>query len=75
MPLEKVTKTLIKDIYRLKLYLNNTIVLKNNVIDVFDNRIIAADAIAKCPSYLLGSKATLIIWYRTTRFKSIYTKS
>jgi len=61
MPLEKVTKTLIKDVYRLKLYLNNTIVLKNNVIDVFNNYIRAIDTVAKCPSYLLGSKATLII--------------
>jgi hypothetical protein len=66
---------LIKDIYRLKLYLNNTIVLKNNVIDVFNNRIIAIDAIIKYLSYLLSSKATPIIRYRTTRFKSIYTKS
>jgi hypothetical protein len=61
MPLEKATKTLIKDGYRLKLYLNNTIVLKNNVTDVLNNRIIAADAIIKCPFYLLGSKATLSI--------------
>jgi hypothetical protein len=74
-PPEKATKTLIKDVYRLKLYLNNTIVLKNNVIDVLNNYIIAVDAIAKCPSYLLGSKATPIIRHRTTRFKSIYTKS
>jgi hypothetical protein len=74
-PPEKATKTLIKDVYRLKLYLNDTIVLKNNVIDVLNNCIIAVDAITKCPSYLLGSKATLIIRYRTTRFKSIYTKS
>jgi len=74
-PPEKATKTLIKDVYRLKLYLNNTMVLKNNVIDVLNNCIIAADAIIKYPSYLLGSKATPIIWYRTTRFKSIYTKS
>jgi len=66
---------LIEDVYRLKLYLNDTTVLKNNVIDVFNNRIIAVDAIAKCPFYLLGSKATLIIRHRTTRFKSIYTKS
>jgi hypothetical protein len=58
---EKATKMLIEDVYRLKLYLNNTMVLKNNVTDVFDNRIIATDAIAKCPSYLLGSKATPII--------------
>ena len=60
MLLEKVTKILIKDVYRLKLYLNNTIVLKNNIIDVLNNRIIAIDAIIKCPSYLLSSKATLI---------------
>jgi hypothetical protein len=59
MPLEKATKTLIKDVYRLKLYLNNTIVLKNNIIDVFNNCIIAIDAIIKYPSYLLGSKATV----------------
>jgi hypothetical protein len=61
MLLEKVTKTLIKDIYRLKLYLNNARVLKNNIIDVLNNRIIAIDTIIKCPSYLLSSKATLII--------------
>jgi len=36
-------------------------VLNNNVIDVFNNRIIAKGAIAKCSSYLLGSKATLIL--------------
>jgi len=52
---------LIKDVYRLKLYLNNTIVLKNNVIDVLNNSIIAIDTIVKCPFYLLSSKATLII--------------
>ena len=75
-PPEKATKMLIKDVYRLKLYLNNTIVLRNNnLIDVLNNRIIAINAIAKCPSYLLGSKAILIIRYRTTRFESIYTKS
>jgi len=45
----------------LKLYLNNAIVLKNNVIDVLNNCIIATDAIIKCPSYLLSSKAILII--------------
>jgi hypothetical protein len=75
IPPEKATKTLIKDAYRLKSYLNDTIVLKNNVIDVLNNRIIAADTIIKCPSYLLGSKATPIIRHRTTRFKSTYTKS
>ena len=58
MPLEKATKILIKDVYRLKLYLNNTIVLKNNVIDVLNNCIRAIDTIAKCPPYLLSSKAT-----------------
>jgi len=47
MLLEKVIKTLIKDVYRLKLYLKNTIVLKNNVIDVLNNRIIAIDTIVK----------------------------
>jgi hypothetical protein len=75
MPLKKATKTLIKDVYRLKLYLNNTIVLKNNIIDILNNYIIAIDAIVKCPPYLLISKVTLSIWYRTTRFRSIYTKS
>ena len=34
-------------------------VLKNNVIDVLNNHIIARGAIAKYPSCLLGSKATL----------------
>ena len=33
-------------------------VLKNNVINVLDNCIIARGAIAKCPSCLLGSRAT-----------------
>jgi hypothetical protein len=61
MPLEKVTKMLIKDVYRLKLYLNNTVALKNNIIDVLNNCIIATDTIAKCSSYVLSSKATLII--------------
>jgi len=36
-------------------------VLKNNVIDVFNNRIIARGAIIKYPFYLLGSRATLKI--------------
>ena len=53
----------------------HVIVLKNNVIDVFNNRIIATGAIIKCPCYLLGSRATLNIRHRTIRFKSIYTKS
>ena len=60
-PLEKVTKILIKDVYRLKLYLNDTIVLKNNVIDVLNNYIIAINTIIKYPSYLLSDKATPII--------------
>jgi len=34
-------------------------VLKNNVINVFNKCIIAKGAIAKCPFYLLSSKATL----------------
>jgi hypothetical protein len=75
MPLEKATKTLIKDVYGLKLHLNDTIILKNNVIDILNNCIRATDAIIKCSSYLLSSRATSNIWYRTTRFKSIYTKS
>jgi len=52
---------LIKDVYRLKLYLNNAIVLKNNIIDILNNYIIAIDTIIKYPFYLLSSKATLII--------------
>jgi len=38
-------------------------VLKNNIIlvDVLNNCIVAIDAITKCFSYLLGSKATLIV--------------
>jgi len=34
-------------------------VLKNNIIDVFDKHIIARGVIVKCPFYLLSSKATL----------------
>ena len=34
-------------------------VLKNNIINVFDKRIIAKGAIVKCLFYLLGSKAML----------------
>ena len=34
-------------------------VLKNNVIDVLNKYIIARGTIAKCPSYLLGSKVIL----------------
>ena len=59
----------------LKLYLNDTMVLKNNVIDIFNSRIIAIGAIVKCPSYLLDSRAIPTIQYRTTKFKSIRTKS
>jgi hypothetical protein len=36
-------------------------VLKNNVMDVLNNRIRATDAVAKCPSYLLGREAILVI--------------
>jgi hypothetical protein len=57
------------------LHLVNTIVLKNNITDVLNNRVIAVDAAMKYPSYLLGRETTLIIWYRTTRFGSVYTKS
>ena len=35
-------------------------VLKNNIINVFNNCIIAIGAIIKCP-YLLGSRVTLTI--------------
>ena len=52
---------LIKDAYRLKLNLNNTMVLKNNVINIFNNCIRVIDAVIKCSSYLLNSKATLSI--------------
>jgi len=34
-------------------------VLKDNVIDILDKRIIARGTIAKCPFYLLSSKAIL----------------
>jgi len=34
-------------------------VLKNNVIDILNKRIIARGAILKCPFYLLSSKTTL----------------
>jgi len=43
------------------LYLINAIVLKNNVIDVLNNRIIAIDTIIKCSSYLLGREVILVI--------------
>jgi len=36
-------------------------VLKNNITDVLDNRIRATDAIAKCPSCLLGREAMPVI--------------
>ena len=36
-------------------------VLKNNIIDVFNNYIIAIDAIIKCFSCLLGREAILVI--------------
>ena len=36
-------------------------VLKNNVIDVLNNRIRAVDTIIKCPSYLLGREAMPVI--------------
>jgi hypothetical protein len=36
-------------------------VLKNNVTDVLNNRIRAIDAVAKCPSCLLGREAILVI--------------
>ena len=57
------------------MHLNDIIILKNNVRDVLNNRIIAISAIIKRPFYLLGGKATLTIEYRTTRFRSIYSKS
>jgi len=40
---------------------NNTIILKNNVMDVLNNCIIARCAIAKYFSYLLDSKATPVL--------------
>jgi len=36
-------------------------VLKNNIIDILNNCIIAIDAVIKYPSYLLGREAILII--------------
>jgi hypothetical protein len=36
-------------------------VLKNNVINVLNNYIRAADTVVKCPSYLLGREAILVI--------------
>ena len=42
--------------------------------DILNNYIIAIDVTTKCPSYLLGSRATPNIQHRTTRFKNIYTK-
>ena len=50
-------------------------VLKNNIIDVFNNYMITLNAIVKYLSYLIGKKVMPMIWYRTTRFGSIYTKS
>ncbi len=52
---------LVKGAHGLKLYLNDAMVSKNNVIDVFDNRIIAIDTIAKYLSCLIGDKAMLMI--------------
>ena len=42
-------------------------VLKNNVINVLNNRILVRGAIIKYFSYLLGSRATLNIQYRTNK--------
>jgi hypothetical protein len=52
---------LIKGVYRFKLYLNYTIVLMNNIIDISNNYIIAIDTIIKYPFHLLSNKSTLII--------------
>jgi hypothetical protein len=53
----------------------NIIISKNNIIDIFNNRIRAADAITKCLSCLIGNEATPNIWYRTTKFGNKCTKS
>ena len=42
--------------------------------DVLNNYIRATDAVTKYLSYLKGNEAMLNIWYRTTRFRSKYTK-
>src|SRR6266702_2490519 len=39
------------------------------------NRMIATNAIVKCLSCLMGNEATPMIQHRTTRFRSICTKS
>ena len=49
-------------------------VLNNNIINVFNNYIIATDAIIKCLFYLISNKTLLIIQYKTIKFKSIYIK-
>ena len=46
----------------------------NDIIDVFDNCMIALNVIAKCLSCLMGDEATPMIQYRTIRFGSICTK-
>ena len=50
-------------------------VSKNDVIDIFDNHMIVLNAIVKYLSCLMGNKAMPMIWYRTIRFRSTYTKS
>jgi hypothetical protein len=49
-------------------------ILKNNIINIFNNRIRAVDTIVKYLFYLIGNKAMLNIWYKTTRFGRKYTK-
>jgi hypothetical protein len=58
---------------QLKTY--NITISKNNIIDVLNNHIRAADTIIKYLSCLIGNKAILNIWYRTTRFRNKYTNS
>ena len=50
-------------------------VLNNNIINVFNNYIIAINAVIEFFIYLIGNKAILTIQYKNTRFKSICTKS
>ena len=50
-------------------------VLDNNVVNIFNNYIIAVNIIAKYFSYLIGNKIMLTIWHRIIRFKSICIKS
>jgi len=49
-------------------------VSNNNIITVINNYIVAVSAVIKKIYYLTSNKAIPTIWYKITRFKSIYTK-